>query len=243
MPEFDLDDQGSPFREVIRRHNADLDRLRRMRGTLRDHAGALADSLLTYPFDPRWASFFRDRRGLIVDAFQGDARSQGDANAFAPWDGRWSGTWNGEGGSSMQYHLWDATRAVDGQQVQPVTQSTTSEVNRGNLDAAYAPAVAGNAARVDLAINVWKAGDGITGWASRRQGLPFLEMPHLGDLLNRHTLVWVAQIAFSGPYFMFFEWVDPADNRYGVHGRTFRINGTRFEPGRLTGWTVYRRAS
>ena len=243
MPEFDLRDQSSPFREVIRRHNADLDRLKMMRGTLRDHAGELADYLLTYPLDARGAAFFRGRRGLILDAFRGDSQYQGDANAFDPWDGRWTGNWNGEGGSWMQYHLWDATQAVDGQQIQPVTQSTTAEVNRSNLDAAYAPAASGNAARVDLAINVWRAGDGITGWASKRQGLPPLEMPHLGYLLNRNTLIWIAQIAFTGPFYMFFEWVDPTDNRYGVHGRTFRINGTRFESGSLTGWSVYRRAS
>jgi hypothetical protein len=238
MPEFDLSNASSPFHDVIRRHNAGLPQLRGWRASFQRHAADLTAFLLeAYPQDARWVSYWRGRRADLQRCFENDVRFQGNRDVFRPWNGRWSGTWHGST-ALAQHHIWDETQDSGGSRIQPVTQSITRFVGAAGLAAALTPGAEGRT-QVDLGINVWRPGDGITGWVSKGQFGPE-ELPHVGYSPNPHTLLWITQPTVGSTYWMFFEWVDPP-NRYGIHGRSFQLMGQRFDRGGLVGWTVYHR--
>jgi hypothetical protein len=236
MSEFNLSDPANEFHAVIRRHNADATRLGSWRRTFRDHADDLTAFFRTFP----GTGHFEERH--VRHCFSGltSHHHQGGPTVFDPWtswwDGTWHGLWNGRESNSDQYHIWDETGAVGGQSIQPVTQSVHRFVSQANLTAGVA------ANQVDLGINVWSSGAGITGWVSKRQ-FGAVELPHVGYSLDPQTLIWITQPDFAGVYYMFFEWVYASRGLYGIHGRTFEITRSRVIDRGMAGWAEYHRAT
>jgi len=188
MAEFDIRSSTGPFADIIARHNDAIgDVVRDWRGMVRTHAEALTNFFLDdYPQDRRWVQYWRSRRDNLIQCFQGPG-CQGGAHIFDPWNGWWGGVWrNANGSRSKTKHVWDETVSKDDSYIQPVTQSVSGFVHRGNI------AQAKRSNTVDLAINVWTPNHGITGWASKRQG-QVQEMPHIAYSPNPHTLLWIAQ--------------------------------------------------
>jgi hypothetical protein len=237
MSEFNLSDNTNPFHKVIKEHNAKRVFLQSLRQTFRKYAEGLADFFLTYPQSPKWVGHWRAQRDALVLCFE-HKTSQGHGGVFQPWDGWWKGVWNSPNKAPIpQFHVWDETVKVEQQHVQPVTQSVSQFVHRENLMEANKGEESGKA-KVDLGINVWAPDMGITGWVSKRQ-YGKEELPHIGYTPNGHTLIWITQVNYEGAYYMYFEWSDPATNRYGIHGRAFQIINNKLIRGSVTGWTEY----
>ena len=258
MAIFNLGNDGGLFRHVIDAHDRGIDALRWMQGEVARPAvaDALSDYLARdYPKHSDWQSYWRRNRHLAADAFRNPARGV-HGRVFDPWDGVWSGQWNGAGGgTSPQRHVWDATVATNAglhwqgvRHIQPVTQSESTFHDAGNTAEGW------QSRKVDLGINVVTPGLGITGWVSKRQHGE-QELPHVGYLLNPHTLIWITTdrpVPGSGVCFMmFFEWVGAGHQRYGIHGRYFTLSGGRVVrhcpgsdgPRTLTGWAEYDKTS
>lgn len=272
MPEYDLSTRTA-FDHPIRLHNANIQNIMSVRSALAGHAQQLRDFLFDdYPLTKArmsYKDYQRDAVGYwqglqttspdpVRQVFDGSLNAYESRTCFDPWDGRWKGKWHGGGQSWGQRHVWDVTQPYNGtiggspaaQFIQPVTQRTTTPglgeyVGGGDLDAAWQNAT------VNLAINVYDAQRGVTGWVSRREGSDGpKEVPHIGLLLNPHTLIWIAQfrpptnviMSLDEDFLMFFEWVLPAQNIYGIHGRRFRIRNGIIHPDKMEGWSEYARA-
>lgn len=182
MAEFSLT-SPSAFDDVINDHDkfvsSELGTWRRMVTTYKSE---IADFLLTYPGTSRLTKAGIER--ILASP------TTGSASCFDPWNGQWRGTWHG-GSDSPQYHIWDVTVTHGGQHIQPVTQSTHHLVGAAEI------ATSLSAKRVDLGLNAWKNGRGVTGYVTKYQGSsasnPIKKLPHIGYLLDDHTLVWIAQ--------------------------------------------------
>lgn len=231
MQKFD----PASFQNVISLHDSKIEPLRVWRQTFAAHAGQLADFVLKFH-----ASIKIDRAALVSAFKHEKQKPNGSTAVFNPWDGWWSGNWHnqGPGGSTSkkQYHIWGPTFEQGKQYVQLVTQSETEFVGREKLKRSVEDK------KVDLGINVWSSTNGVTGWVSKRQGGKAFELPHVGYSINPHKLIWIAQVDWSGKFYMFFEWVDPSNNKYGIHGRTFDITGSGIREGQIAGWSSYSRS-
>ena len=183
-----------------------------------------------------------------VQSIFADPLGGGNANCYDPWDGRWAGCWTNISRSSDQvcqtlytnYHIWDETRLISGQHIQPVTQrrfldnetaatATPTYIGAGEIGAAW------TAGKVDVAINVYSRDEGLTGWVVKKTD--GLVAPHIAFLLNPHTLIWITTFvprAGGGShsqvinwddrneFYMFFEWVSSDRQRYGITGGLVR---------------------
>ena len=247
MVEFPLGRDGGLFRPVIEIHDNRIGDLRWMQGLFREAevARALSDYLHEdYPRHADWQSYWNRNRGLAESAFRNPRRGV-TRHAFDPWTGWWTGMWHqADGSTAPQKHVWDETQpSAAGNQgtrhIQPVTQSVSAFFHSGNAADGW------GAGDVDLGINVVSEDLGITGWVSKRQGGNRVELPHVGYLLNPHTLIWITSdrdVRESATRFMmFFEWIAADRQSYGIHGRFFALSGgriSRAERG-LAGWSRY----
>jgi len=221
------------FRDVIKKHNTNIGKLNAWRTSFAGKASQLTDFFLTYPQSSSNSSFWQQNRVGLEQCFKNQIQFRGNSGVFNPWDGWWTGSWQNGSSSTAQYHIWDKTVSVGSQHVQPVTQSTSNFVDNKTIKKAVTER------KVDLGINVWSAGNGITGWVSKRQSGSSVELPHIGYSPNAHTLIWITQVDWQGDFYMFFEWVTPSSRQYGIHGKTFRLNGNNIVKGQTTGWTTY----
>lgn len=145
------------------------------------------------------------------------ARRNGDARAYDPWDGWWSGVFDSNGTKYLNYHVWDPTVVVTSnpalcsretestapgyrQHVQMVTQTGALQTAAGAK--AKDPAFWYPAAnfmrngfhplnRVDYAVNVWSATDHLTGYVIKEQNGNREELPHIAYLMDDETLLWI----------------------------------------------------
>ncbi len=268
MPEYDLS-SGTAFDHTIRLHNANVQNIVDTRAVMAGHAEELRNFLFDdYPLTRAQASYTNHQRrsvrywqGMranptdpVEQVFARTLTAYESRTCFDPWNGRWKGKWNSATQSWGQRHIWDVTQPYSGviggaavaQHIQPVTQRTTQPnlaefVEGPELTQAWAGGT------VNLAINVYDDARGVTGWVSRREGGTHYEVPHIGLLLNPHTLIWIAQfrptnnvqMSLAEDFLMFFEWVLPAQNIYGIHGQRFRIDNGRIVPVRVEGWSEY----
>ncbi len=242
--EFPMTDRDDPFKFLVRQHNENLASLRSMRSTLARHAAELTMFLFVdYPITEGARAYWteRDRNEITAIFAHRETGVRGNAGCFDPWDGWWSGDWRSGGDETPQLHIWDRTRAFSDpqtrriQHIQPVSQRTRTafrhrHVTQSRLRRAW------RRGTVNLAINVWASGeDGITGWVIKKEGREAYVMPHLGYLLNGHTLIWIAQVfrfredqtsypmSENETFYMFFEWAGRNRQVYGIHGRTFTL--------------------
>jgi len=230
VPEFSLA-PPSKFVDVIKDHDRFLtNELAAWQTMVTKHKSEIAKFLQKYPGT---ASLSKASIENVLAS-----SSTGSASCFDPWNGKWQGDWNGGGTPSPQFHFWDVTVAHGNQHIQPVTQSTHQLVDATNLSSSFA------VKQVDIGLNAWKAGRGISGFVTKYQNTPVKKLPHIGYLLNRHTLLWIAQERpGNGDYFMFFEWADPGNGKYSIHGKSFEITGSgTFNPKNQTlGKAEYKR--
>jgi hypothetical protein len=215
----------SDFNDLVTVHNANLAGLKAWRTKF-----GSADFV-----DPM-AKFLNDGAKFVGAPHPGEAvwkkllttnAYAGSADVFDPWTSWWAGPWNR---GAVQYHIWDGTEVnAAGQYVQPVTQSETAHVSKKNFK------YMNDRGLVNTAINVYRAGDGVTGWVTKRQGeTATMQLPHLGySLPDYKLLVWFAQkYAAAGTgavstmttetsFYLFLEWVD--STKYHVRGCTVTV--------------------
>jgi len=245
MPEFDATKFRDCFQEILTRHNECKPRLLRMRRLFRGIAEDMAKmmrSKMCAPYStagyghvltgyPRPGSLpnpCNHSEAELKRAIGGTSIDCGK-NIFDPWDSSWQGKYsfkkqeNGRPApTSDQYHIWDKTRKVGEQWVQPVTQSETGFANGSNL------AEKKEQKKTDLAINVWDEECGVTGWVSKHQNNNREEWILIGYCI-KGRLIWIAQRldpttkepVKADEYFLFYEWVE--STRYGILGRRFKI--------------------
>jgi len=204
------------FVEILRLHDGHDDEFRRWRRLFAQHADELARMVCDFPIahelDEEAVSRALTRPLSHCDTLSG-------RDVFAPWTNTWSGLWcNGV----RQYHIWDSTRYVDGQWVQPVTLSERRFVQLSEVREKQ------RQGQADVAINVFSRESGITGWVSKYQKRR-LEMPHIGYRINDTTLMWICQIKSPGEVFtpsncwlVFLEIVAPGRQPavYRIYGRS-----------------------
>lgn len=247
--------QAGPFADVIAQHTASLDTLRTAHERFATVAEGLSRLLFrSYPISAGVQNYWHERPS--TEQSDHGARSQvravfarertafrPTAAVYDPWDGWWRGNWQNGGQSGWpQYHIWDRTRETNGGfYIQPVTQrrgipatSTPDVIQRGQ-DFTTSARLAQHwaAGQVNLAINVWREDTGVTGWVWKKDDGDQI-LPHIGYLLNRHTLIWITQqhpktqsnvydFDYGQEFWMFFEWVDGQRRTYGIHGRKFQF--------------------
>jgi hypothetical protein len=136
---------------------------------------------------------------------------------FKPWLNQWSGLWSN---GMPQFHVWDSTRFVEGQWIQPVSLSQTRFVKSCCVEEMR------RSRQADIAINVFSREHGITGWVSKGQH-GRQELPHIGYVLNDTTLLWICQfkdpanlLAHDTRWFVFLETVEAS-----AHPAAYRIYG------------------
>ncbi len=211
--------ENPTFIRMIETHNQYAAEFARWRRLFAGHAAELAHLLKTFPGSENLRE--DDLRRIIVDSeAKCDSLSQRDV--FKPWTNRWSGRWSN---GRPQYHIWDSTRFVNGQWIQPVSLSET-----GFATACRVEEMLQNR-RTDVAINVFSRENGITGWVSKRQH-GRLELPHIGYLVNDTTLIWICQIkdpenlfAPDSRWFVFLETVQNSSTPavYKIYGQPFAM--------------------
>jgi hypothetical protein len=227
--------ENPAFIRMIETHNQYTAEFARWRRLFAEHAAELAHLLKTFPGSENLRE--NDLRRIIASPeAKYDSRSQRDV--FNPWTNRWSGRWSN---GRPQYHIWDSTRFIDGQWIQPVSLSET-----GFARASCVEEMLQNR-RTDVAINVFSRENGITGWVSKRQH-ERLELPHLGYQVNDTTLIWICQIkdpenlfAPDSRWFVFLETVQNSSTPavYKIYGQSFVMTDKFFvdanEPGKHFG--------
>ncbi len=187
--------------QALEKHDQFLPTFEQWRRTWGHHAGALARLVKTFPGSEKLTeSSLRE----IISAPAGFHDSLVTRDVFRPWTKRWSGAWSN---GRMQYHNWNPTVVVAGRWIQPVTLSETEFVEYCSIDRMM------QRNETDIAINVFSAADGITGWVSKRQH-GRIELPHIGYLVNDTTLIWICREqerkqSYSGhtPWYVFLETV------------------------------------
>lgn len=142
----------------------------------------------------------------------------GYSEAYDPFRNWWCGLWRN---SDKHYHIWDFTQAFGGRYIQPVTQSELAFADGKTVDTM----LKASPSRADLAINVVSP-LGLTGWVSKKQhGIK--ELPHVGYILARGELIWIAQHIGDPEYqwFMFYERATTSgDERYEIDGVRFALD-------------------
>ena len=208
------------FGTLIETHNLYLPELKEWRRLIAEHANELARFLKTFP---ETEYFSEEAIGNAFETqFEFDERLQ-NMDVFKPWTNRWSGKWSN---GKTQYHIWDETRAWNGQWIQPITQSEGEFADKDNLR----EMMLNN--RVELAINGYSCENCITGWVSKRQH-GRLEIPCIGYLLSDTTMIWVTQIqkpnglfTKNTRWFFFLESIDSGSNasQYSIYGQAVVID-------------------
>jgi hypothetical protein len=207
---------GNPaMRQVLEKHDHFLPALKEWRRMWGQHAGALAQLVKTFPGSENLReSVLRD----IISDPAGLYDTLVNHDVFEPWTKHWSGAWSN---GRMQYHIWNLTVIVGGRWIQPVTLSETAFVDYCSIDTMM------QRNETDIAINVFSAADGITGWVSKRQH-GRIELPHIGYLVNDTTLLWICREQKSEqsntghtPWYIFLETVRGSGDsaEYMIYGQ------------------------
>jgi hypothetical protein len=142
----------------------------------------------------------------------------GYSEAYDPFRNWWCGRW---ANSRVQFHIWDFTQAHGGRHIQPVTQSEKAFADEKGVDAM----LKASPPKADLAINVVSQ-LGLTGWVSKKQH-GIAELPHVGYILARGELIWIARALTDSEYrwFMFYERATTSgDERYEIDGVRFTLD-------------------
>ncbi|MCI0691876.1 hypothetical protein L0337_07690 [candidate division KSB1 bacterium] len=211
--------ENPAFIRMIETHNQYATEFARWRRLFAEHAAELAHLLKTFPGSE---NLREDDLRRIIAGSETSCDSLSQRGVFNPWTNRWSGRWSN---GRLQYHIWDSTRFIDGQWIQPVSLSET-----GFAKACCVEEMLQNR-RTDVAINVFSHENGITGWVSKRQR-GRLELPHIGYLVNDTTLIWTCQIkdpenlfAPDSRWFVFLETVQNSSTPavYKIYGQPFEL--------------------
>jgi hypothetical protein len=226
---------GQHFGDVIASHNAfDLER---WRGVFERNRREVA-RIFVESIGPHAESTKYDERAIrqalrVEWARRARQLRVGLGEAYDPWANYWSGRWAKD--PKKHYHVWDVTQPYGGAYIQAVTQSRTAFVTEATIDKMLRDKQA------DLAINVASRSRGLTGWVSKRQGGKSSELPHLGYLLARGELLWIACILpKTSEWFMYYERVvTSGDARYRIHGVQFSLDEKTGEMKVLSGPEVH----
>lgn len=208
------------FADILRLHNRHVDEFKRWRHLFAHHADELARMISDFPIA---RDVDEEEILLALTRPLSHCAPLSGRDIFAPWTNTWSGLWCN---AVRQYHVWDSTRYVDGQWVQPVTLSETEFVQLQQVREKQ------RQGRADVAINVFSREHGITGWVSKYQKRR-VEMPHVGYRINDTTLVWICQIkspeelfAPENSWLVFLEITEPGTEPsvYRIYGQTIKID-------------------
>jgi hypothetical protein len=181
--------EQAAMRALLEKHNDYLAEFARWRGLFARQADKLAALIKTFPGGENLS--VEELRRIIMQAPEGWSGEKAP-QIFQPWTNRWTGLWSN---GAPQYHVWDSTRFVNGQWIQPVSLSEFEYVEPGRLEECS------RERRADVAINVYTHGHGVTGWVSKYQH-GRLELPHVGYVINDSTLLWICQIKSPERLFM-----------------------------------------
>jgi hypothetical protein len=211
--------EQAAMRAMLEKHNDYLAEFAQWRRLFARHAEELAALVKTFPGGENLSA--AELRRIIAQA-PADLSGRHAAEIFLPWTNRWAGLWSN---GAPQHHVWDSTRFVNGQWIQPVSMSEYEFVDPGHLDESV------RQRRADAAMNVYARGHGVTGWVSKYQHGRF-EMPHIGYVINASTLLWICQIktperlfARENCWFVFLETVNfsSAPAEYRIYGQSILI--------------------
>ncbi len=211
--------EQTAMRAMLDMHNNYSAEFAQWRDLFARHAEELAALVKAFPGAEDLSE--AEMRQLLVQAPE-SFRGRKESGIFQPWTNRWAGFWSN---GVPQYHVWDSTRFIDGQWIQPVTLSEFEFVAPVHLDESV------RRRRADAAINVCSRGHGVTGWVSRYQRGRF-EMPHLGYVINDSTLLWICQIkdptrlfTRENCWFVFLETIaaSSAPAEYRIYGQPILI--------------------
>ena len=164
------------------------------------------------------------------------------SHVFAPWTNWFFGDWdNYSDKPAPQYHIWDNTISMAGRYIQPVTQSTrefaySSKPGSNSLELTN-HSIQGNLQKLikdkktDIAVDVCSKDYGITGWVTKLQKSPIVELGHIGYLIDDTSLIWIAQDTANptDEWAMFFERGDKTSraSRYSVDGILFNFKPSK----------------
>lgn len=225
------------FDAVAKRHQSQVDRLKRLRTDFKRCAAGISAGLVESLNRHRLAG---DVEGIELDrekveeAFAKGLAVSFSSAALEKFPGRWTGTnrrYHFATGKEMEkdaatWHMtWEKGAEANGEYVQRVIGSKVRHFDSATL------AEAGEG-EVDLALNVFRDEIGITGWLStvveERRELGLISY-QFGD----DTFLWIGQVlspdlepVMGDVFWMFLEWIVPGGKKpaYFMYGMMFEID-------------------
>ncbi len=175
----------APFQDCIDEHDANIRALWSWRLTIERFAADLAKQI------PLWTKGHSNalpekalQASSTIEQRIKDWKKHAPNDAYDPWDGWWAGRWKN---AAVNLHIWDKTQGgrqlVSQLQAKPglwfAHNGTVGKLKGGG--------------KVDIALNVVTARDGLTGWVRKHQN-DQATLPHIAFLLSPTCLIWITRI-------------------------------------------------